>query len=144
MHPMWLAGWARSAVAAAIGATAVLALTGCGGFGPETCSRPDNEVPRDYKGGTVDNGVYMSADWDGEWLHFFGGAHYRIFHQLGERPRSFQVYLSFERFGLRDATVAHAAGNQAEIKEIDVTSVRLLNGSCADYWLMFVASAGAP
>ncbi|MFP6686276.1 MAG: hypothetical protein VB934_16275 [Polyangiaceae bacterium] len=123
--------------------TCVFGLCACGDALPITCARPATPDPIDYREGGTENDVYMSADWDGDLLFFSGGAHYRLFHQLGERPRWWQAYLSFERSGLGEASVALAAGNQVELKAIDHESLTVLNGSCADYWLLVVAGGTA-
>lgn len=119
-------------------------LAGCADVGAEiqACARPASEEPRLYTGGSVEDGVYMTSDWYGELLYFPGGAWYEIHHQLGEVPRWFEFYLSFERDGLGSASLAQASGNQAEIKEIDAESITVLNGSCADYWLLGVVGVG--
>ncbi len=121
-----------------------LGLAGCGdlGIGPELCDRPESGDPIAFRGGTLKNGVYMSSDWDGELLHFTGGAYYVVYHRLGEQPRWVQLYLSFERDGLGSASVAPAAGNQAEIKAIDSETITVLNGSCVNYFLLVIAGAG--
>lgn len=121
-------------------------LTGCVAppIGTELCRRPETDEPIDYRGGDVDNGVYRSADPYGELLHFPGGAFYRIHHELGEQPRWWQFYVSFERDGLTSGSVALAAGNQAELKAIDDETLTVLNGSCAEYWLLAVTATSAP
>lgn len=123
-------------------------LLGCSTLseiGPETCDRPESAEPIDYRGGTVQDGVYMSADWYGELLAFPGGAYYRIHHELGEVPRWVEPLLSFERDGLGSGSVAPAAGNQVEIKAIDAETVTLVNGTCTDYYLLLIAGVeGGP
>jgi hypothetical protein len=84
----------------------------------------------------------MSSDWDGELLDFAGGAYYEIHHSLGEMPREFQFYLSFERDGLGSGSLTESAGNQAEVKAIDEESITVVNGSCAAYWMLAVVSLG--
>ncbi len=119
-----------------------LALGGCSEIGPETCRRPETEIPKAFSGGSVEGGVYMSSAWDGELLHFPGGAYYRIEHQLGELPRWWMFYLSFEQDGVASASLAQAAGNQVEVKGIDDEAITVINGSCAEYFLLAVAGAG--
>jgi len=121
----------------------VLLLGACdagNGF-PDTCDRPATAEPRDFVGGTVTDGVYRSSDWYGDLLHFPGGAYYRIHHQLGAVPLWIELYLSFERHGLAEGSVAPAAGNQAEIKQVDADTLTVLNGTCTEYWLLVVAGA---
>ena len=126
----------------AAGLAAILGLMpGCG-IGPDTCSRPESDLPTAYKGGSVTGGTYMSSPWDGDLLHFPGGAYYNVFHRLVRRPSTLNFYLSFERNGITDASVAQAAGNQVEVKWSDCASFTIVNGSCAEYWLLAVASVG--
>jgi hypothetical protein len=143
----------RPARACAIGLVALLSA----GCGPSPCDRSaEANPPVIYAGGTVERGVYMSSAWDGDddadgeiednegLLHFPGGMRYDIKHKLGERPRVVQIYLSFDRDGTRSGTLAQAAGNQAEIRRPDDETITVVNGSCSEYWLLVVASAGDP
>lgn len=134
----------RRLAAALAGGIAALALLGCAdvGAGLQACARPATEAPRAYTGGTVEDGVYMTSPWHGELLSFTGGAWYEIHHELGEVPQWFQFYLSFERDGLGSGSVAHAAGNQVEVKAIDDQTLTVLNGTCVDYWLLGVVGTG--
>ena len=122
----------------------LLAPSGCSEIGPETCRRPESEEPTPYNGGSVVEGVYMTSPWDSDLLPFPGGAYYEIHHQLGATPQLVQIYLSFGEDGLADGSIAQAAGNQAEIKAIDDEKIVILNGSCAEYYLLLVASAAGP
>ena len=124
-------------------AIVALLCVGCGDAVPTVCARPNTEEPVDFRGGEVENGVFMSSAWDGEFLFFPGGAYYRIHHQLDAEPRWWHAYLSFERNGLSEGSVALAVGNQAELKGLDDESLTLLNGSCVDYWLLVVAGDGS-
>jgi hypothetical protein len=105
----------------------------------ETCDRPESDTPRPYKGGEIIGDTYMSSDWDGDLLHFPGGAYYEIHHDLGVKPVGFRFYLSFERSGSSEASVAQAAGNQAEMKYIDDKIINVVNGSCSEYYLLVTA-----
>jgi hypothetical protein len=134
------------------------ALSGCGpddyNPGPETCDRSEERNPPVfYADGITEDGVYMTSLWDGELLWFPGGMHYELEHKLGAVPRFFQAYLSFSRYGTdgdRDpstdeiATLALASGTQAELVRADDETLVLRNAECVDYWLLVVASAGAP
>lgn len=138
MHSMLRAGWLRKAVA-----LAMLASTGaCGGLGPSICARPATEEPLEYREGEQRSGTYMTSDWYGDLLFWPGGAHFEFFHNLGALPRIVQPYLSFERDGLTSASLAPAAGNQFEIKDMDEISLRAINGSCVDYWILLVIGSG--
>jgi len=126
---------------AALMICATLSL-GCNalGIGPATCSRPETDEPRPYKGGFIDGDTYMSADWSEELLHFPGGAYYDIFHELGERPNGVQFYLSFNDDGVTDGdSLTQAAGNQVELRFIDEEKLTVLNGTCAEYYLLVIA-----
>ena len=132
------AGWLRNLTAGAL----ALASSACGGIGPSICARPATEEPVAYREGDVQNGTYMSSDWYGDLLFWPGGAHFEFFHNLGATPRTVQAYLSFERDGLSSASLAPAAGNQFEIKDMDEISLRAINGSCVDYWMLVVVGGG--
>ncbi|MSP26834.1 MAG: hypothetical protein EXR75_17175 [Myxococcales bacterium] len=119
------------------------ALVGCG-TPPVICERPATEEPVSYAGGSIEDGVYMSSDWSGELLQFDGGAYYEFHHGLGERPRWWTFYLSFERDGLGSGTLAAAAGNQAEVRALDAETITVVNASCADYWLLAVVGSQSP
>lgn len=109
--------------------------------GPQSCDRdPEDNPPADFRGGSAEGGIYMSSDWDGELVQFQGGAQIRFFHGLGAVPRSWTVYVSFDRYG-EDGSMAPAAGNQAELVAIDEESLTLRNSSCADYYVLVTAAA---
>jgi hypothetical protein len=145
MRSTLLTGWLaeRRALGVALAVAALAVLGGCGATpGADVCVRPETEEPTDYTGGSLEEGVYMTSDWDGELLHFPGGAFYRIHHGLGERPRYWSFYLSFERDGLNSGSLTQAAGNQAELKELDDQTLTVVNGSCAEYYLLAVVGSG--
>lgn len=135
--------WPRRAILAV--AIALSFASGCdsSNYGGGVCARPESTEPTPYTQGTVENGVYMSADWYGELLHFPGGAYYQIHHQLGEVPRWFDFYLSFEHDGLNSGGLAQAAGNQVEVKAIDEQTITIVNSSCATYWILVAVGTGA-
>lgn len=140
--------------AAIVGIALGASLTGCdevNQIGPESCDRSVEtnmplcytlSAPGENNGGTLEGGVYMTSDWEGELLDFPGGRRYRIEHGLGVEPRFFQAYLSFSQHGTLDGTVAQAAGNQVEVNHVNCRTIDVINGSCVDYWLLFVAGAG--
>ncbi len=123
-------------------ATALLAgpllfgtATGCTNA-PTICKRPRTDQPIPYTGGTTEHGVYMTSDWDGELLYYPGGSYYTLHHNLGERPRWWQCWLSFEKDGVASGSVAQAAGNEVELKALDENTLTVLNGTCIDFWLL--------
>ena len=133
-----LRSWRRLALGAVLVAAGGL---GCSDLdnGPAICARPATAEPRLYDGGSVQDGWYMSADWTGELLSFPGGAYYQIVHHLGQMPRSLQFYLSFDRDGVASGgSVSEASGNEVEVKAVTEQSVTVLNGTCADFWLLAV------
>jgi hypothetical protein len=69
---------------------------------------------------------------------------YSIEHKLGQVPRFWQFYLSFDQAGTTTGVIASAAGNQAELRDINDTMLEVVNGSCAEYWLLVVAGAELP
>jgi hypothetical protein len=118
------------------------ATLGCDSF-PTSCDRDHADNPEiEYKGGSVENGVYMSSSFDGPLLDFPGGIRYRLFHHLGKKPRLIESYLSFSETGELKGTIAQSAGNQVETEAQDDESILITNGACAEYWLVVVASAG--
>ncbi|MBW2528003.1 MAG: hypothetical protein JRI23_27730 [Deltaproteobacteria bacterium] len=138
---------ARRAIAAAIMVVSGAAASGCEDVGVQlqACKRPATDAPLAYQGGNVEEGVYMTAPWDGELLNFHGGAYYRIYHQLPSTPRWFQFYLSFERSGAGGGALSLAppAGNQLEVKAVDDESIVVMNATCTDYWLLAVAGGAS-
>ena len=122
------------------------ALLGCdqvATIGPDICDRSEEGNPAiRYTAGTVEGGVYMSSAWNRDLLHFPGGMRYEIMHGLGEVPRFWQFYLSFDEDGTETGVVSLAAGNQAELRDIDDSTMLVVNGSCVEYWLLVVAGAG--
>ncbi|MRG95284.1 hypothetical protein [Polyangium spumosum] len=126
----------------------VLALVGSSGcntinaLGPNCDRSAENNTPVRYVEGTVENGVYMSTPWKGELLWFPAGMRYELEHGLGEVPRFVDIWLSFNKCGTKDSTVAPASGNQAELRTVDANKLVIVNGSCVDYWLLVVAGTG--
>ena len=125
----------------------VMGALGCdavASIGPDICDRSEQGNPAQlYSQGTVEGGIYMSSDWDGELLYFPGGMRYSIEHKLGEVPRFWQFYLSFDQEGTKTGVVSLSAGNQAELRGISETHMEVVNGSCAAYWLLVVAGASS-
>jgi hypothetical protein len=118
------------------------ASLGCIGCITTTCDRSEaSNPPVRYTEGTVENGVYMSSAWDGELLYFPGGMRYLLEHKLGQVPKSWQFYLSFDQFGTQSGVVSPASGNQVELRAIDDKTMTVVNGSCVEYWLLVTATA---
>jgi hypothetical protein len=133
--------WSKLFVLTSLGLSA-----GCNvinSIGPNCDRSAANNEPIIYTQGTTENGVYMSSPWAGELLWFPGGMRYEINPGLTETPRFVDLWLSFDHCGTRDSTVALAAGNQAEVREISKDKLVIVNGSCSDYWLLVVAGTGA-
>ncbi|WP_437609546.1 hypothetical protein WMF20_00085 [Sorangium sp. So ce834] len=126
-------GWAA---ACAVGAAAAL-VAGCA---PSRCDRSESaNPPVEFTEATPAGGIYETSAPDGELLYFPGGMRYALKHGLGARPRWWQVYLSFESDGTRrGGTLAHAAGNQAEVTCADDEHLIVMNDSCSEYWLRVV------
>jgi hypothetical protein len=130
----------------------VLLVSGCNvinSIGPNCDRSAASNEPIKYTEGTIDNGVYMSSPWAGELLYFPGGTRYELRFDRGvpgegfkETPHFVQAWLSFDHCGTKNSTVAMAAGNQAEVREIDQDKLVIVNGSCSDYWLLVVAGTG--
>jgi len=111
-------------------------------IGPDICDRSEaGNPPVVYRQGTVEGGLYMSSAWTGPLLYFPGGMRYSIEHKLGQVPRFWQFYLSFDQAGTETGVISPAAGNQAELRDINDQMLEVVNGSCAEYWLLVVAGA---
>lgn len=126
---------------------AALALAGCGdlGVGPTICARPETEEPRPYRDGFVEGDTYRTADWEGPWLSWPGGAYYDLYHGLGEQPDVALFYLSFSEHGFAGGgSIAQAAGNQVEVKDMDDEKITVLNGTCAPYYFLGIAWLADP
>lgn len=115
----------------------------CGDAAPTICRRPATDEPIPYVEGTTENGVYMTSPWNGPLLHFPGGAYYAIRHGLGEIPRWWQCWVSFEPDGVDSGSLALAAGNEVEVKAIDDQTLTVLNGTCVEFWLVCAVGGSA-
>jgi hypothetical protein len=123
--------------------TAGAGAIGCGA----TCDTSDEgNVPSAHEDGTTVNGYYFSSESHGRLLHFPGGRRYDIYHHLGFEPILVQLYWSFAEVGVGTtdqtdrSTLSAAAGNSAEIQLKNDRYIRVKNDSCAEYWLLVVAS----
>jgi hypothetical protein len=128
---------------------AVVLTSAVGAFAcTPACDTSDEEnAPAIHEGGTAVNGYYYSSSAHGPLLDFAGGKRYDIYHHLGFEPIQVQLYWSFAVTGVasevqtRDAsTLTPAAGNSALIQLKNERFIRVKNDSCADYWLLVVAS----
>ena len=136
-HRMWSKLFVMTGLVLGVGCSVINSI------GPNCDRSPANNEPINYTEGTTDNGVYMSSPWAGELLWFPGGMRYEMHHGLGETPRFVEAWLSFDECGTKTSTVARAAGNQAEVREVDKDKLVIVNGSCSDYWLLVVAGTGS-
>jgi hypothetical protein len=132
-------------------ALALLALLslfagGCTWIGPQPCDRsPGTNPPLVFEGGTVNDGVYMTSNWDGEWLFFPGGMRYNLVTNLGTVPSQLSAYLSFNEYGSLPGdggAFAPAAGDQVQFLCEDSQHIFVANGECVEYWLLVTAQAG--
>jgi len=126
-------------------ALSILGVASCSqinNIGPNCDRSAEKNPPIRYTEGKVESGVYMSSPWAGELLWFPAGMRYELPHGLGEVPRFVDLWLSFDHCGTKSSTVAPAAGNQAELREIDKDKLVVVNGSCVDYWLLVIAGTG--
>lgn len=124
-------------------AVGVFALASCGTNG--ICDRPATQEPIKYCNGTVTNGHYSSMTVDGRLLYWPAGAHYRMYHGLGAVPGLPVVYLGFGATLDLDGTesrrsLAPAAGNQFELLDRTDDYLEILNGTCADFYIVVEAN----
>ena len=95
--------------------------------------------------GTVQDGVYQSAPWNGPFLEFPPGRTYRFMHGLGGVPRVVQAYLAFPPMCGPDAhgqggELTLGGGNQTMLSDLTREYVDVRNDTCSDVCLMLVAS----
>jgi hypothetical protein len=149
MGPVLLVGPDMSpAVRRVFAAIAALSVA-LAGVGCSPACDPDDETnpPERYEGGTTVNGYYFSSSAHEHLLHLPGGKRYDVFHGLGFEPIQVQLYWSFAETGVgTDAqgsdksSLALAAGNSALIQLKNEAYIRVKNDSCAEFWLLVVAS----
>jgi hypothetical protein len=60
-------------------------------------------------------------------------------HGLGVVPDFVSTYLAFTAKGTQ-SEVTENAGNQGEIECVDATSIRIRNGTCAEFYIRVVAA----
>ena len=131
----------RPIFAALVVLAAGLAGSGC----TPTCDVSGQE-PELYEKGTAVNGYYFSSPAHENLLPFPGGKQYKIVHHLGFEPIQVQLYWSFAVVGIgtdsqKDkSTLSLAAGNSALILLKNEEYILVKNDSCAEFWLLVVAS----
>ena len=134
----------RREIAALIAFVAASAGLGCS---PACDAGDDANTPTLYEGGTAVNGYYFSTTAHEDLLHFPGGKRYDLVHHLGFEPILVQLYWSFAEAGIGTyeqtpdkSTLSTGVGNSAEIQLKNDRFIRVKNDSCAEYWLLVVAS----
>jgi hypothetical protein len=127
----------------------VVVTVGAGVFAcsPACDTSDEGNLPARFEGGTAVNGIYASSSAHGDLLNFPGGQRYDLFHHLGFEPALVQLYWSFAEAGVGwdaqtdgKSSLSPAAGNSALIQLKNDEFIRVKNDSCADYWLLVVAS----
>jgi hypothetical protein len=101
----------------------------------------DGNPPERYLGGVIIDGVYWSAPYGSEWLHFPGGKRYEIVHHLGVCPVAWpQCTISFAAGGVGPTfngnTATTASGNVCEIQQVNEDSVIIKNATCSEFWVL--------
>jgi hypothetical protein len=112
------------------------------------CDTSDEANPPSWhEAGTAVNGVYASSSSHGDLLPFPGGKRYDLVHHLGFEPIQVQLYWSFAEGGIGTDTqkpdkssLTPATGNSAVIQMKNDQYFRVKNDSCAEFWLLAVAS----
>ena len=127
----------------------VVSMVGAGIFGcSPACDTSDDANPAiAYEAGTAVNGFYSSSSSHGPLLDFSGGFRYDLYHHLGFEPIQVQMYWSLKEGGIGwdvqtadKSNLSPAAGNSALIQLKNDQFIRVKNDSCAEYWLLVVAS----
>ncbi len=142
----WVYALGALVALAPIGATSLVASTGCD---VSNCNTdPAVNPPADYDGGTVSlsegRKIFSTSAPDETHLNFNGGAQFRIFHKLGACPMHVEGWVSFSETGIKGGNEARPAGNMFEVLAVDDETITVRNDSCGDYWLRVVASDPVP
>jgi hypothetical protein len=102
-----------------------------------------------FNGGTTQDGLYQTSDWQGPWLHFPGGRRYVLQHGLGRSPTQITPYLAFHEYPLdggdaEDAgsSLSPGSGDTSLIERVDSQQIVIRNGTCSEFFLRVVARAG--
>jgi len=147
--------WVRSALGvsgfALVAGSTVVAATDCQSYGCDA-GFDSNPIVMFNEGSLYDkDGAPLSAPEtpfyyetsapDGEHLNFQGGARYCIYHKLGGRPFSVNLWVSFSRTGTSGGNEAPPAGNMAEVLKVTDQVIVVRNDSCGAYFLRVTASA---
>lgn len=118
-------------------ATATAGACGCSALGG--CDTTSGDA-LEYRGGTVEDGFYMTSSWSGPLVAFPGGRRYDLVHGLGCRPRDIDIWVSFSEQGAApDSNIAQSAGNMAIVETIDDQIIRIKNDTCSDMYLLVTA-----
>ena len=112
------------------------------------CDTSDEANPPTlHEAGTAVNGFYTSSSSHGDLLSFPGGKRYDLVHHLGFEPIQVQLYWAFSEGGIGTDTqkpdkssLTPASGNSAVIQLKNDQYIRVKNDSCAEFWLLVVAS----
>lgn len=81
-------------------------------------------------------GTWQSVGWQGDlWHRFSGRLELEIEHDLGREPQLVMVYLSFAPDG---APAALAAGDLAQIVQVDASTVTLVNQTNQEFFCRIV------
>ena len=116
---------------------------------PLACSAPCAQVTHYYTGGqTIQTDTlirYETSPDAGPFLPFQGGAALHLRHEMGVRPQTIQIYLSFNQYPFQENAggYSQAAGNQAIVLGADEQEVLVKNDSCSAYWIRVVLT-GVP
>lgn len=122
-------------------AALLLLLAACGEAGAQDPVSVALEDLPCASGPAAPGEAWESAEWPPfeaagcQWLRFDGRETYRIAHELGRRPRSVALYLSFDETGRSSAP---SAGDATRIIEVDEAAVTIRNGTHQDFFLKVV------
>lgn len=136
----------RAVLVLGLAALAAVCVSACDATGCDT--NPDANPASDFRGGKrydlAGGPVYETSPADGGHLNFSAGSQFRVYHQLGGRPITVQLWVSFSSSGTKDGNEAVPAGNMAEVLCINEEFILVRNNSCGEYWLRVVARDPAP
>lgn len=124
------------------GLIAGLALFASACSSTSTCSRGEDDVTVEPSPTMVVNGVYCSAPYGGPYQYFPGGRTLHFIHGLGAAPLPPTIWLAFdaERRAEERNPVAIAAGNLAEVVELNDSEIAIKNDTCSDFYIWLCMS----
>lgn len=148
MRPSLPSSWADPRALAIVLVAAACATVGsvasCNSTGCDTA--PESNLPSDYKGGKVliDGGPYLTSEPDERHINFGSGAQVRVYHGLGGRPQTIELWVSHSPTGLQGGNEVVPAGDMAQIICVNDAFIQVRNNTCDELFLRVEARDPEP